>query len=147
MPQALPPTHWPPRGPSEVLEGWVWLGRLIDKAKRKASGAPMEGYWSLEDSLADVGFLKRWGVLPGQIRAWVQEGLDDQAIAKRFWEAAGAPSLEERARDNRFRSFISTPFRWMIDAQEGRVPAGPGRSLLLGGAKALELALKALGKG
>ena len=139
MAQALPPAHWPPRDPREALAGFGWLGRMLDKGRREALGLDLEDFWVFEGSPADMMFLQAWKVSPDQVRGWLAEGLDAEAVAQRFAESAGQPSAEARAADKRRREWVFAPIFWGMDAQEGRLPEGLGKQLALAMSRVTQL--------
>lgn len=115
--------------PFTTADGLVWLPRLLEKARRARSGTLGE-YLVFEDSPLDGMVLKEWRVGGPAIAAWLEEGLDDTAIAARVGAAMGAHDFA--AREAWSLSFLQ---RWgwffrAIDADEGRLPPGFERAAL-----------------
>lgn len=119
-----PAGPWAPRSGYEQVGGYVWLPRLLDKVRQVVSGAPGE-YYALETSPIDQAALGMWHVTGDQIRAWVIEGLSDEAIADRIASATGADEAGRRAFTRNFL-LMWGPALLVFDADEGRLkgPAG-----------------------
>lgn len=113
-------TTWMPRSGFEQVGGFVWLPRLLDKARRARTGDLGE-YVSLNRGGMDGIWLRRLKVSPDSIRAWVAEGLDDGAIAERLGEACGMDRAAREQFSRRFVGMLGAVFA-MIDAEEGRRP-------------------------
>lgn len=142
-PDLLPPS------PFDQAGGLAWLPRLLEKARR-ARGGGLGIYLLYEDSPLDSWVLAEWKVTGAQLDAWLDEGLDDAAIAERIGQAMGAP--DEPAREAWSRSF-SRRWGWFwraIDADEGRLPDGLERTMLVAMLtvtfKTVELGLKLRGR-
>src|SRR5687768_7179395 len=126
----MPHDPWNPRSPHESVAGYVWLPRLLDKARR-ALVDPLTGHVSLDDSFMDTRFLKAHGLKSGQIVAWLREGLADAAIADRIAEHSGRGDADRETWSRRFTWFYKIGFV-AIDADEGRRRPGPMTSVLRG---------------
>jgi len=117
-----------PRSPTTAADGLLWLPRLLDKARQqRASG--LGDYLLFEDSPLDARFMRAWQVSGDELRAWLDEGLDDGAIARRIgdrrgWDLAGREAWSRRAM-GAWGTFFAA-----LDADEGRLPPGPRASAL-----------------
>lgn len=112
-----------PPSPFVQADGLVWLPRLLDKARRARGGA-LGDYLLFEDSPLDGMVLGEWKTTGADLTRWLDEGLDDHAIAARIGAAMGAAGLAGRQAWS--HSFVR---RWgwffrAIDADEGRLPPG-----------------------
>lgn len=110
-----------PCSPFETAGGLVWLPRMLDKARRSRAEGLGE-YLLFEDSPLDAMALREWHTTGRDLMKWVDEGLDDGAIAARVGLAMGAP--ERADREAWSRSFLRRRgwFCRAIDADEGRLP-------------------------
>ena len=118
-----------PPSPFETADGLVWLPRLLAKA-RLARGEGLGAYLIFEDSPLDAWALAEWKTSGPDLMGWLDEGLDDVAIAARVGAKMGARTTA--ARQDWSRGFLR---RWgwfyrAIDADEGRLPPGFEASLL-----------------
>lgn len=84
-----------PASPFDELEGFRWLPRMLDKARATLAGT--HGDYTPFPCPGDRSFLKLVGLPASTIVAWLQEGLDDQEIARRL-RTSHAPSPEALAR-------------------------------------------------
>ena len=116
-------TDWTPRSGYERLGGYVWLGRVLDKVRQEAAGAPGD-YYALDKSPLDQAALQLWRVSARRMRTWVDEGLSDEAIADRLAEAGTGPEAFNRA-----FLLMWGPVMLVLDADEGRV-RGPAAAVL-----------------
>lgn len=119
---------WTPRSGKDEISGYVWLPRMLDKARHLMQG-PSDGYLALEDSYMDRLLLQHWKLKGDQIRGWVKEGLDDAAIAARIAAHAGEDEPARSAWSESFRQKYGIVLG-LIDATEERVPAGVGGEVL-----------------
>lgn len=127
---------WRPRRWNELLAGCLWLGRMIDKGRRKiaseAAGADlMNGYLFGNSDYADGFLLKFLGVGDRRVLEILREQPDDTAAATAII-AASERSAAEIDRWNALFKLINAPFIAMWDADEGHLPPGPGASALKG---------------
>ncbi len=68
-----------PRRGREALGGFLWLARVFDKARAKASGT-QDGY--IYPCPMDRAMMQRWGISPGDFTAAIGEhSSDDQILA------------------------------------------------------------------
>jgi hypothetical protein len=102
---------------------------MLDKVRQVVSGAPGE-YYALETSPLDQMALAMWQVRGKQIRAWVLEGLSDEAIADQIAAATGADEAGRQAFTRKFLLMWS-PTLLVLDADEGRLK-GPAGAVLRG---------------
>lgn len=122
-------SEWHPRSGHDMVDGYVWLPRMLSKARRGRTDA-LGDYLSLENSMMDSFFLRGLGLTGAQVRGWLDEGLADEAIVARIAEVAGHPDLAARERWSRgFSRKFGLAFT-AIDADEDRLPPGPLASLL-----------------
>ncbi|HME81110.1 MAG TPA: DUF5069 domain-containing protein [Candidatus Eremiobacteraceae bacterium] len=121
-------TTFPRRG-REALGGFLWLARVFDKARAKASKT-QDGY--IYPCPMDRAMMQRWGISPGGFTSAVSEHpSDDQILA---W-------LSERVTPDRMQAANA----WLLeqrssldrqDAEEGVpgavAPAWPPQGILIG---------------
>ena len=81
-----------PRSPFSQLDGFVFLPRVIDKARATAAGT--NGEYNF-DCPMDQAFFGFWGVEAQGFMAQVKEGRDDAALAAYVREHAQARTPEE----------------------------------------------------
>lgn len=112
-------TPWSPRSGLETAGGYVWLPRLLDKARRENAQA-LGDYKSFEKSPIDLAALKAWKVSPSQFRAWVAEGLDEGAIADRLAAHLGHDEGGRKRWSDGFK-LQWYPVIMILEADEGRV--------------------------
>ena len=122
---------WHPCSPFERVDGYVWLKRMLAKARRKATD-PMGDYVVFEASPLDAYALARWQVRGAEVQAWLDEGLDDEAIATRLAAHLGHLNLAARERWSRGYMRLYGLFMHMIEADEGRRAPGLVTSLMAG---------------
>lgn len=127
-PRALT-TPWLPRSGFDEVGGYIWLGRLLDKARRLQEGGDLGDYLLFEASPMDGMALRGWKVTGVQLAAWVAEGLSDEAIAHRVAAAAGHDPAAQRRWNGRFL-LLNGLFLKGNDADEGRIPPGLQATLL-----------------
>jgi hypothetical protein len=123
-----PPQNWHPRSGFDEAGGYMWLPRLLDKLRR-AEAQPDVPYLILAASPLDAFFLADHRLKGDQLRGWVREGLSDEQIAERIAAHAGEDAAA-RARWNlgfKLKYFL---FLKALDADEGRLGAGPGVAAL-----------------
>lgn len=119
-----------PRSPFEAVEGLIWLPRMLDKARRQRATGLGE-YLLFEDSPLDAHFLRAWRVGGADLTGWLDEGLDDAAVALKISERRGWDLAKREAWSGRARA-VCGGFFSAIDADEGRLPPGPRAALLKG---------------
>jgi hypothetical protein len=124
---------WIPRSGKLEAGGCIWLPRMIDKARRfivLGSGYLLDGeYMFGEHDFADGRLLRFLGLSSAQIVEIVRNEPDDARAAERIIAASGRTPEECRAFSRRFRLVVG-PFLSMIDADEGRAPAGAWTTFL-----------------
>lgn len=127
--------RWVPRSGSDEFDGCIWLPRLIDKARRVAAtggGYLLDGdYMFGERDYADGRLLGFLGVSSEQVLEVVRGEPDDAAAAARILTMSGKTRPECEAFSRRFHLLMG-PFLPMIDADEGRLAAGPWSAFLRG---------------
>lgn len=113
--------EWVPRSGFDRVGGYVWLPRLLDKVRR-AREHPEGDYFALEQSPLDQAALSLWRVSGDRMRAWVDEGLSDEAIAGRLAERVNPAACS--------RTFLLmwAPAMVVLDADDGRLH-GPASAL------------------
>ncbi len=112
----------------------MWLGRMIDKARRYeaarvAPGEMLGAYMFGDNDYMDAKLLRFLGLNDAQICAIVREEPDDRSAAQRILERSGKTAAQ-CATFNRAFARRNAPFLGMMDADEGRRKAGLGSALL-----------------
>lgn len=112
----------------------MWLGRLIDKARRwDAVGlAPgrMDGEYMFGDNdYLDAKLLHFLGLKDAQVCEIVRAEPNDERAAQRIVETSGK-TAEQCSAFNRAFIRSNGPFLTMIDLDEGRRSGGMGASLM-----------------
>ena len=110
--------RWVPKSPREEIDGFVWLPRLLDKARQTMKAGPGE-FLALEASFLDRAFLRRWQVSGDQIREWLTEGRSDEAISREIGARACATKAEKHRWSQRFLTVYRVIFD-LMDVDEGR---------------------------
>jgi hypothetical protein len=127
--------NWVPRySGSDQLAGCMWLGRLIDKARRYeaagvAPGEMLGEYMFGDNDYMDAKLLRFLALNDGQICEIVRSEPDDERAAQRILERSGKTAAQCAA-FNRAFARANTPFLAMMDADEGRCKPGLGASLM-----------------
>lgn len=122
---------WCPPSPYAEVDGYLWLPRMLAKARRAREDALGE-YFVFGASGLDSIAMFLWGVNEARFKGWLDEGLDDAAIAAHIAELAGHKDLAARqAWSRRFR-FLNAAFLEGLEAEEGRMPAGLRRTVMMG---------------
>ena len=112
-----------PPSPFATAGGFVWLPRMLHKARLARTGGLGE-YLVFEDSPLDQVALARWRVTGAQVGAWLDQGLDDEAIATQLATTLGLDAAGRARWSERFMGGWRGPFFRCIDADEGRTPPG-----------------------
>lgn len=134
-----------PRSGFDRIDGYVALPRMLDKARMKRSD-PNCLYFALEASPLDAQVLAKLGLTGAQVTAWLDEGLDDEAIVQRVAAQAGHADLAAReAWSSRFL-LTSSLLLHMLDADEGRRAPGLATSLLQGASNAIYPVMKLINR-
>ena len=122
--------NWVPRSGSDQLAGCIWLGRLIDKARRYDAAGVVPGemlgdYMFGDHDYMDAKLLRFLGLKDSQISEIVRGEADDERAAQRIVERSGKTAGECTAFN---RGFVrgNGPFLAMMDADEGRQKPGLG---------------------
>jgi hypothetical protein len=110
---------WFPRSPFERLAGCTFLGRLIDKARRAASGLPIGEYMYGDNDYMDSRVLGFLGTTAGVLDELVASEPDDEIVARTLVERSGKSAKQIAAFNARMRLFYGVVFA-MFDADEGR---------------------------
>jgi hypothetical protein len=125
---------WKPRSWRDKVCGCYWLGRMIDKGRRKlesreAGADLLDGYQFGDHNPTDAIMLRFLGLKGADVLEILREEKDD--------EAAGAAILARSHRDaaavERWNRWFSRLYKLVlvgIDADEGRVPPTAGNTLI-----------------
>ena len=103
-----------PRGGREELGGYVWLARLIDKARAERAGT--HGEYSAYCPIS-LGFLERAGYSRDAFATLIERDVSDEDIVRLFDQNV-AP--EHKASANRFILETMAKHLDEQDAEEGR---------------------------
>ena len=112
----------------------MWLGRLIDKARKydstgTAPGQMLGDYMYGDGDYLDGKLLRFLGLHDAQISEIVRGEPDDERAGQRILERSRKTSVECEA-FNRAFARMNGPFLAMIDVDEGRCKPGLGTSLI-----------------
>ena len=133
--EAASESTWMPRHSGrDAAEGLVWLPRMIEKARRR-----LEGQVTVQDMLwpymcgvhdpADRQLLQFLGMKNEDVLEVLRHEPDDAAAAAEIVRRSGRTPAECAAWSARCLRF-NAPFLAMMDADEGRRPAGASTTLL-----------------
>ncbi|MBC5816082.1 MAG: DUF5069 domain-containing protein [Candidatus Eremiobacteraeota bacterium] len=111
--------QWVPRSPFQSLEGCIFLGRIIDKARRHVSGAPIGEYMYGDSDYMDSRVFKLLATNAAEVNELVRTEPDDEKVARALVVRSGKTPEEIRAFSRKMR-LIYTPVFIMFDADEGR---------------------------
>ena len=132
---AQTPAAWMPRHAGrERAAGCVWLPRLLDKGRRVLEGEAagrdlMAGYLFGGSDAADMQLLRFLRLTNEDVLAVLRRERDDGAAATELVRRSGRTQAECAAWSGRFLR-LNAPFLAMMDADEGRRPAGAGTRAL-----------------
>ena len=117
-------SQWCPRSAFERSAGCVFLGRLIDKARRRAAGRAagidlMDGYMYGDNDYMDSRVLKFLNAKAADVDALVASNADDDSVARTLVERSGKSAAQLGAFNRRMVG-IYGPVFVMFDADEGR---------------------------
>ena len=121
---------WFPRSPFERLSNCIFLGRIIDKARRKAGSLAIGEYMFGDNDYMDsrvLGFLR---ATASDVTAVIRAERNDEIAARTLVERSGRSSAELRRFNRRMLLLYGLVFA-MFDADEGRM-SGPFAKLLAG---------------
>ena len=124
---------WVPCSAQEEFDGLVWLPRLIQKARRFSQGRArgedvMNGYLYGDNDAGDRALLNFLRTDDATVLQVVEAHPLDEDAARELIENGGR-TLEERRRFS--RSLRRKLFNFtLLEADEGRMPAGVRRTLL-----------------
>lgn len=116
---------WLPRSPYAEVGGYVWLPRLLDKARREST---LGAFRAFDKSPIDQAALRGWRLDAATFRAWVAEGGSDEAFADRLAAHAGHDEASRRAWSRKFLRDWALAFA-VIEADDGRLPGLRGAVL------------------
>jgi len=111
--------QWVPRSPFQSLEGCIFLGRVIDKARRHVSGAPIGEYMYGDNDYMDSRVLKMLGTNAAAVNELVRSEPSDETVARTLVARSGKTTPQIRAFSRKMRLIYSPDFI-MFDADEGR---------------------------
>lgn len=116
--------QWCPRSAFERSAGCLFLGRMIDKARRRAAGRAsgvdlMDGYMYGDNDYMDSRVLKFLGAKAADVDALVASNADDDAVARTLVERSGKSALQIKSFNRRMLALYG-PIFVMFDADEGR---------------------------
>jgi hypothetical protein len=123
MDHRLTAPHWHPPSGFDAVDGYIWLPRMLAKARR-ARVDVLNEYFLFEASPLDSFALGRWGITGAQVASWLDAGLDDAAIAGLIAAKRGDDAFARERWSRSFR-FMYGFFLAAIDADEGRMAPGP----------------------
>lgn len=112
-------TPWYPRSGFERLANCVFLGRVIDKARRTASGLPIGEYMYGNNDYMDSRVLRFLGAKAADVDALVQTESNDDIVARTLVERSGKSSKQIAFFNARMLLPYGVVFA-MFDADEGR---------------------------
>ena len=112
-------TPWQPRSAFERLANCIFLGRLIDKARRSATGLPIGEYMYGENDYMDARVLRFLRASRTDVDRIVREQRNDAAAARELVERSGRSAREVDAFNTRMMLLYGLIFT-MFDADEGR---------------------------
>lgn len=124
---------WVPRSGLESIEDVVWLPRLLQKARRREEGRAagtdlMNGYMYGDNDFIDEKVLRFLHIGDTAVSALVREQPDDSVVARSIVESSGTTPDERRQFSRRLRRQLFDFV--MLEADEGRIPAGFKRSFV-----------------
>ncbi|MDP9017074.1 MAG: DUF5069 domain-containing protein [Candidatus Eremiobacteraeota bacterium] len=110
---------WVPRSPFERLENCVFLGRVIDKARRHVSGLPIGEYMYGDNDYMDSRVFKVLNCKASEVDALVRAEPSDAVVARTLVERSGRSPGQIAAFSTKM-VLIYGPVFFMFDADEGR---------------------------
>jgi Domain of unknown function (DUF5069) len=110
---------WIPRSPFCRLSNCVFLARIIDKARRAASGLPIGEYMYGDNDYMDSRVLRFLGVSASDLNAIVRVQPSDEAVGRILIERS-RKSPKQIARFNTRMLLTYGAIFAMFDADEGR---------------------------
>ena len=119
---------WFPRSGFERLSNCIFLGRVIDKARRKASGLPIGEYMYGDNDYMDsrvLGFLR---AKAADMDSLVRSEPNDEIVARTLIERSGKSPKQIAFFSSRML-LIYAPIFAMFDADEGRKTSAPAKGL------------------
>ena len=123
-------TAWFPRSAYKRLSNCVFLGRLIDKARRKTSGLSMGEYMYGDNDYMDSRVLRFLGTAAAHVNALVRSEPGDEVVARMLIERSRKSPKQIASFSTRMLFAYSFAFA-MFDADEGRT-SGVLASVLAG---------------
>ena len=120
-----------PRSGNETIEGMVWLPRMLDKARRveeKHIGRRVDGYLFGNSDFVDGKVLRFLRIDDTEVSALVREHGDDATVARIIVERSGRSVEERREYSQRLKRGLHNFLP--VEADEGRIPPGPKRTLV-----------------
>ena len=110
---------WVPRSPFERLSNCVFLGRIIDKARRCESGMPVGEYMYGDNDYMDSRVLRFLGTNAANVTDLIRSHADDDVVARKLVERSGKSNRDLRRFNTRMLVMYGLVFA-MFDADEGR---------------------------
>ncbi|MGZ3529198.1 MAG: DUF5069 domain-containing protein [Vulcanimicrobiaceae bacterium] len=112
-------TLWLPRSAFERLSNCVFLGRIIDKARRKTSGLPIGEYMYGDNDYMDSRVLRFLGTTAADLNALVRSQPSDETAGRTLIERSGKSPKQIEWFNTRMLLAYGAIFA-MFDADEGR---------------------------
>jgi hypothetical protein len=127
------PTAWIPCSGLECIEEMVWIPRLLQKARRHEAGRQsgrdlMNGYMYGDNDFIDRRVLTFLRTDDAAVSAIVRAEPDDAVAARSLVEHSGRTVEERRAYSARLRRQLFDFV--LLEADEGRLPPGPKRTIV-----------------
>ena len=110
---------WFPRSGFERLSNCVFLGRVIDKARRTASGLPIGEYMYGDNDYMDSRVLGFLGAKAADVDSLIRTEPNDEVVARTLVERSGKSPKQIASFSARMLLIYGVVFT-MFDADEGR---------------------------
>lgn len=112
-------TQWYPRSPFERLSNCIFLGRIVDKARRTASGLPIGEYMYGDNDYMDSRVLRFLGATASDVNELVRAQPSDEIVGRTLVERSGKSPAQVASFSTRML-LVYGPVFAMFDADEGR---------------------------